>query len=142
MLTLRKSTQFILSFALITLLSACGSMGVKIVGPALTNAEVKKLIEGNTVQGPLGTAMYDWYYQADGSVTGVVGVSDDDSGKWSMQGSNTYCHRWDEYFEGVQHCYEWYKQERSGRYVMKNVDADRGENIEVWAIVEGNPYNM
>lgn len=138
-----NSTRLLLMISIATLMTACGSVGTKTVGSPLTGAEIKKLINGNTVQGPAGgVAMYDWYYQADGQVTGVIHPSNDDSGTWLIKDSKIYCHEWDQYFDGVQHCYEWYKQEQSGRYLMKNVDADLGENIEVWTIIKGNPYNM
>lgn len=117
-------------------------MEIKTVGPALTGDEIKRLIDGNTVQGPMGREMYDWYYQSNGQVTGVVGASDDDSGTWEIKDSKVYCHEWDQYFDGEKLCYEWFKQERSGRYLLINVDADRSSNIEVWEIKKGNPYNM
>jgi len=117
-------------------------MEIKTVGPALTGSEIKQLIDGNTVQGPMGREMYDWYYQSDGQVTGVVGASDDDSGTWEIKDSKVYCHEWDQYFDGEKLCYEWYKQARSGAYLMINVDADRSSNIEVWEIKKGNPYDM
>ena len=143
MSTLNSSTKLILTLSLTTLLAACGSLGPKTVGPPLTGAEITKLIVGNTVQGPAGgQAMYDWYYQADGAVTGFIHPSNDDSGTWLMKESNIYCHTWDQYFDGVQHCYEWYKEEQSGRYLMNKVDADCGGNIDVWSIIKGNPYNM
>ena len=130
------------AFLLAIMISSCASTGNRIVGPPLTGAEIKKLIDGNTIQGPLGREMYDWYYQSNGQVTGVVGASDDDSGTWEIKDTNIYCHEWDQYFDGVRLCYEWYKLERSGAYVMRNVDADRAGDIEVWEVILGNPYNM
>lgn len=128
---------------LIVLIGGCGSLGgPKIVGPAFSGDEIRKLIVGNTLQGPAGTEMYDWYYQGDGAVTGVIGASNDDSGTWLIKDGNVYCHTWDQYFDGVQHCYELYKVARSGEYIMKNVDVDRSENIEIWKVILGNPYNM
>lgn len=140
--TLIKFTRFLLTISLAASIAACAALEVKLVGPALDEAEIKKLIVGNTLQGPMGSELYDWYYQADGAVTGVIGPSDDDSGTWLIKDSTIFCQRWDQYFDGVQHCYEWYKEERSGRYMMKNVDSDRGENINVWKVREGNPFNM
>lgn len=135
-------TRSLLFASLAALMTGCAGLGVKTVGPPLTGDEIKKLISGNTVQGPMGREMYDWYYQPDGAVTGVIGASNDDSGTWLIKGSNVYCHTWDQYFDGVQECYEWYKQERSGRYLMKSVESDTGDDIPVWGIVKGNPYNM
>jgi hypothetical protein len=63
----------------------------KSVGPALSGTEIKKLLGGNTIQGPLGPAVYDWYYTSDGKVS---------------------------------------------------IDVDRHDIIEVWEIIEGNPYSM
>ena len=141
--TLINSTKVLLMMSLPMLMVACGSLGEsKIVGSALTGSEIKKLIDGNTIQGPAGGRMYDWYYQADGKVTGVIGASDDDSGTWLIKGANVYCHEWDQYFDGVQHCYQWYKQARSGRYVMTNVDDDRHADIEIWEVKKGNPFDM
>jgi hypothetical protein len=134
---------FLLTILLVTLVAGCGSLGgPKIVGSAFTGDEIRKLIVGNTLQGPAGTQMYDWYYAGDGAVTGVIGASNDHSGTWLIKDGNVYCHRWDQYFDGVQHCYEFYKVERSGEYIMKNVDVDHGENIEIWKLIQGNPYNM
>lgn len=108
----------------------------------MSGDEIKKLIVGNTIQGPLGRDMYDWYYKGDGQVTGVVGAANDDSGTWFIKGSTVYCNEWDQYFDGVQHCYQWYKQERKGEYLMRNVDADRSGDLEVWKVIHGNPYDM
>ena len=136
-------TRWSIVLAAMVVLSGCGSLGSpKAVGPAFTGDEIKKVIVGNTIQGPAGTVLYDWYYAADGKVTGVVGESDDDSGTWLIKNDKIYCHTWDEYFDGVQHCYEWYKANTSGHYIMKNVDTDRGADIEVWEVIQGNPYNM
>ena len=143
MATKLKWSGILLLIPLAALMSGCASLGgPKIVGPAFTGDEIKKLIVGNTLQGPAGTQMYDWYYQGDGAITGVVGPSNDDSGTWIIKDKNVYCHTWDQYFDGVQHCYEFYKLERSGQYIMKNVDADRSGNIEIWEVIQGNPYNM
>lgn len=137
-----EKSRKVLGVSLIVLISSCASMQIKTVGPALPGDEIKKLIVGNTVQGPLGRELYDWYYQADGQVTGVVGAADDDSGTWSIKDSKTYCHEWDQYFDGVRRCYEWYEQERKGQYLLRNVDADRSGDLEVWKIRSGNPFNM
>ena len=131
-----------LGLSLVVLISSCASTEIKTVGPPLTGDEVRKLIVGNTVQGPMGREPYDWYYQADGQVTGVIGAADDDSGTWLIKGSNVYCHEWDQYFDGVQHCYEWYKENLTGHYLMRNVDADRTSDIEVWKVRQGNPFDM
>jgi hypothetical protein len=139
---LAKMMKLLLTILLAALLAACPALGVKTVGSALSGEEIKALVDGNTLQGPAGTELYDWYYQGDGAVTGVIGASNDDSGTWLIKNSKVYCHTWDQYFDGVQHCYEFYKTEGSGRYVMINVDADRGENIEIWAVRKGNPFNM
>ena len=142
MATKLKWSGILLMLGLAALVSGCASLGgPKIVGPAFTGDEIKKLIVGNTLQGPAGTEMYDWYYQGDGAITGVVGPSNDDSGTWSVKG-NKFCQEWDQYFDGVRHCYEFYKLERSGQYIMMNVDADRSGNIEIWEVIQGNPYNM
>lgn len=142
MYRLTETMRNFLGVLLIILISSCASMEIKIVEPAISGDEIKKLIVGNTLQGPMGRELYDWYYQADGQVTGVVGT-DDDSGTWQIKDSNVYCHKWDQYFDGVQRCYQWYKeQEREGRYLLKNVDADRIGNIEVWKIRPGNPFKM
>ncbi len=136
-------TRLVLMISLATLISACGTPGEnRIVGSVLTGDEVKRLIGGNTIEGPAGGREYRWYYATNGNVTGVIGRADDDSGKWFIKGDNTYCHQWIDFFGGVEHCYQWYKRERSGRYVMVNVDTDRHANIEVWKVMQGNPLNM
>jgi len=137
-----KINKILLTISMTALIAACPTLGVKTEGAALTGGAIKNLIDGNTLQGPAGTEMYDWYYQSDGAVTGVIGPSNDDSGTWLIKNSNVYCHTWDQYFDGVQHCYKIFKTERPGRYVMENVDADRGENIEVWKVIPGNPFHM
>ena len=137
-----ERVNLLVTLSLIAVIASCASMQAKTVGSALTDAEITKLIVGNTIQGPLGREMYDWYYQSNGQVTGVVGAADDDSGTWEIKDSVVYCHEWDQYFDGVRHCYEWYKLEREGEYLMRNVDADRAGDIEVWKVIQGNPYDM
>jgi len=137
-----KTTRWLPAILLAALLGACAGSGVKTEGPAFSAGAIRNLIDGNTLQGPMGMEMYDWYYQSDGAVTGVVGASNDDSGTWLIKDSNTYCHRWDQYFDGVQHCYKIFKTTKPGQYLMENVDADRSENISVWKVIPGNPYKM
>ena len=108
-------------------------------GP-LPEAEVKKLIVGNTVKGPIGAQPYSFYYHADGKVDGVIGAGNDDSGTWQFKGDDTFCFEWIDFFDGVEHCYQWYQH--GSRYVMKNRDADRSRNINVWSIEQGNPLGF
>ena len=136
---------FLLVASLCVLLSACGTGGSKIVGAALTGAEITSLIGGNTIQGFFGADTYDWYYAPDGKVAGVVralGAGSDDSGTWRVEGTGTYCHEWTKFFKGVEQCFEWYKLEQSGHYLMKSTDEDRYDDIEIWEIIEGNPFGL
>ena len=138
-----KPARYLLTLSLIAFTTGCSMIGAsKTVGPGLTSNQLRKTIAGNTVQGPLGPAVYDWYYTSDGKVRGDVGLEDKDSGTWLIKGDGIYCHQWSRFFDGIQRCYEWYKLEQSGQYLMKNVDADRHEDIEVFEVIEGNPYNM
>lgn len=142
MSVLIKSTRMLLTVSLAALIAACPALGVKTEGTALSGGAIRNLLDNNTLQGPQGREMYDWYYQPDGAVTGVIGASNDDSGTWLIKDSNVYCHTWDQYFDGVQECYKIFKTTEPGRYLMVNVSADRGENIEVWKVIPGNPYKM
>ena len=105
----------------------------------LSGDEIKKLVTSNTVKGPIGAQPYSFYYMATGKVGGVIG-EDDDSGTWKIKQDSVYCHRWIDFFDGVEHCYEWHKDGK--RYVMKNVDADRSRDIPVWSIEKGNPLGF
>ena len=109
-------------------------------GP-LSEAEVEKLIVGNTVKGPIGAQPYSFYYHPDGKVDGVIGAGNNDSGTWKFQGSDTFCFEWIDFFDGVEHCYQWYRH-GADRYVMKNRDVDRSRNINVWSIEPGNPLGF
>ena len=132
-----------LAVSLVALLAGCKALkGPEIVGSAFTGDEIRKVIVGNTLQGPYGTEMFDYYYAADGAVTGVVGAANDDSGTWLIKDDNVICQDWDQFYGATQHCYEFYKSSRSGQYIMKNVDAYRVEDIEIWEVIQGNPYNM
>ena len=108
----------------------------------MTGEEIRKLIVGNTLQGPVGAQMYDWYYKRDGTMTGVIGADDDGDGTWLIKESNVFCQTWTQYFDGEQLCYEFYRLQESGKYLLKNVDADRSSDIEVWKLLIGNPFHM
>ena len=131
------------SVLLAVLLGGCGMFGPpKTVGPALTGEQIKELLVGNTIQGPLSIYVYDWYYTQDGKVRGDVGLMDKDSGTWLVKGTGTYCHQWMKFFHGAQRCYEWYKLEQSSHYLMESLEPAIYEDIEVSEIIEGNPYNL
>ena len=138
-----NSLKAMLTTSLAALVAACSMLGTpKTVGPALTGEQIEKLVTGNTIQGPLGPAVYDWYYANDGKVSGDVGYADKDSGRWRIKGANTYCHHWLKFFDGAERCYQWYKLDRSGQYLMKNVDGEHHEDIKVFEVMIGNPYSM
>lgn len=88
----------------------------------------------------MGTEMYSFYYAQDGSMGGVVGADDDDSGTWLIRDENVVCFTWDSFFDGTQGCYWWYRDGK--RYVMESVEADRTRDIPVWSIEKGNPLNF
>ena len=139
----RMRLPALFGIALAALAAGCSMLGSpRTVGPALTGEQIKKLVTGNTIQGPLGPAVYDWYYADDGKVSGDVGYADNDSGKWHIKGANTYCHQWQKFFDGAERCYQWYKLDRSGQYLMKNVDSEGHEDIKVFEVIVGNPYSM
>ena len=73
---------------------------------------------------------------------GVVGADDDGDGTWLIRDSNVFCQTWTQYFDGEQLCYELYRLEERGKYLLRNVDADRSSNIEVWKVRTGNPFHM
>ncbi len=106
----------------------------------LSGDEIKKLITGNTVKGPIGARPYSFYYKPTGEVGGVIGAGGAGSGTWKIKQGNAYCHTWTDLFDGVEHCYEWHKDGK--RYVMKNVDVDRSRDIPVWNIEKGNPLGF
>ena len=106
----------------------------------LSGDEIKKLITGNTVKGPIGARPYSFYYKPTGEAGGVIGGGGADSGTWKIKQGSVYCHMWTDYFDGVERCYEWHKDGK--RYVMKNVDADRSRDIPVWNIEKGNPLGF
>ena len=139
----RMRLPALLSISLAALVAGCSMLGSpKTVGPALTGEQIKKLVTGNTIQGPLGPAVYDWYYADNGKVSGDVGYADKDSGKWFIKDADTYCHQWQRFFDGAERCYHWYKLDRSGQYLMKSVDRERDEDIKVFEVIVGNPYSM
>ena len=135
------------SLALVTLaaITAAGCAGAgsgesQMQGPPLSGEEIRKLIVGNTVKGPIGAQPYSFYYFPDGKVSGVIGDDDDDSGTWQIKNGDVFCFTWIDFFDGTQECYQWYRD--GSRYTMVSVEADRSSDIPVWSIEQGNPLNF
>ena len=102
---------------------------------ALSGEEIRALIVGNTVTGPIGGRQYDFSYQPDGNVYGTIGV-DVDSGTWEISDDGVYCHEWFEHFDATRRCYRWVHAPRD-RYRMVNIDAFRVTDVPVWRIRKG-----
>ena len=106
----------------------------------LTVDQIRALITGNTVTGPVGARPYAFSYTAAGEVYGDIGVSLD-SGTWRIRDGDVYCHEWTEHFGGEERCYRWYPQpdraKSKGRYRLRNVDAFRARDMWVWQIKPG-----
>ena len=102
----------------------------------LSGPELRELIVGNTVIGPLGARQYDFSYDPDGRLYGSVGI-DTDSGTWSIADDGTYCHEWTLILGSTLRCYKWFRAERPGRYVMVRIDTSQRLGIEVWRIRPG-----
>ena len=103
-------------------------------GP-LTGQEIRDLIVGNTVIGPINARQYDFSYKSDGGVYGDIGVSGD-RGSYTISDDGVYCHEWFRHFDATRRCYQWYRAQ-SGRYVLRNIDTYRVRNIDVWRIKPG-----
>ena len=103
-------------------------------GP-LSGDQVRSLIVGNTVIGPVRGELYDFSYAANGDVIGAAGGTTD-GGTWRIRDSNVYCHEWSTYFGGNERCYQWYDTGQ-GRYTLKNVDRFKIIDLDVWRIRPG-----
>ena len=139
-------TRLIARIAPIVLLGAamvgCAGAGEpKAEGPPLSGDEIRQLISGNTVSGAILAQQFQFYYQADGKVSGAIDTVNDDTGTWQIKDGNTYCHQWITFFDGVERCYQWVPL-AGGRYRMGSVSAYHGEGIEVWKIEHGNPLGF
>ncbi len=103
---------------------------------ALSGQEIRELIVGNTLIGPINARQYDFSYEPDGNVYGDIGVSTD-RGTWEISDDGVYCHEWTLHFDSTRRCYKWFRAKRQGRYVMKNIDKFRVRDIDVWRIKPG-----
>ena len=109
-------------------------------GAALSADQIKQLIVGNTVSGALRANPYSIYYQADGKVSAIFHTNDDD-GSWKIKDGNKLCQEYSDLFNGEEHCYQWYKA-AGQRYLMRNVDTYKIDDLGVWKIEKGNPLGM
>jgi hypothetical protein len=103
-------------------------------GP-LSGDQVRALIVGNTVVGPLRGSLYDFSYAEDGNVVGAAG-GNTDAGTWRIRDGNVYCHEWSTFFGGYERCYQWYDTGK-GRFRLKNVDTFKVIDLYVWRIRPG-----
>jgi len=94
---------------------------------ALSGEQVSALITGNTLQGNFMANPLTMVFYEGGVVRGSVGMTGSDSGTWEIEGDH-YCNEWVTYFSGTRHCYQWI--DHGDRYVLKNVDAFRGRDIQ------------
>ena len=103
-------------------------------GP-LSGDQIRSLIVGNTVIGPVRGQLYDLSFMAGGEAIGAT-AGNTDSGTWRIRDGNVYCHHWTTFFGGDERCYQWYERGQ-GRYTLKNVDAFKVLDQEVWRIRPG-----
>lgn len=103
-------------------------------GP-LSGDQVRALITGNTAIGPVRGRLYDFSFLASGEVIGSAG-GNTDGGTWRIRDGNVYCHEWSTFFGGDERCYQWYDTGQ-GRYTLKNVDAFKILDLDVWRIRPG-----
>ncbi len=112
---------------------------------ALSAEQITQLIVGNTVRGAARATLFNIYYEADGKVSAVFNGralnAETDDGTWKFKDGNTVCQEFSHLLGGVERCYQWYKAEGE-RYVMRNVDSYRVDNLSVWNILEGNPLGF
>jgi len=101
----------------------------------MTGEQVRALISGSTVSGPVYALPYDFSYTAEGRVYGTIGANTGD-GAWRIRTGDRYCHEWSEFFDATEKCYQWHDL-GNGRYRMVNVDAFRDYDIDVWRIRPG-----
>jgi hypothetical protein len=104
-------------------------------GKPMTGEQVRALITGNTVTGPLFAKPYEFSYTPEGRVYGTIGASTG-NGTWRIREGDRYCHLWSVFFSGTEHCYRWHDL-GGGRYRMVNVDAFRDRDVDVWSIRPG-----
>ena len=90
---------------------------------ALSGAEVKELISGNTMRGNFRASPLIMAFHEDGTARGRVGFTGSGSGTWSIE-EDIYCHQWTRYFGGTERCYRWYKRP-DGVFYLDNVDTFR-----------------
>jgi hypothetical protein len=112
---------------------------------AMNADQIKQLIIGNTISGSVGGSRYSIYYQANAKVSGVFHgsgmLADDDDGTWKIKDADKLCQEFSDTFNGEEHCYQWHKADGQ-RYLMRNVDSFRIDDLEVWKIEKGNPLGM
>jgi hypothetical protein len=133
-MTMKKIASALVTVALLgSVVSACASRTV--TGEPLSGEQVRTLISGNTVSGPIYAKPYDFSYMPGGRVYGEIG-SDTGNGSWRITDDGRYCHEWSNFFDATENCYKWYDV-GGGRYRMVNVDSYRRWDIEVWRIKPG-----
>ena len=109
-------------------------------GAPLAADELRGLIVGNTIEGPIRSKPYDFYYRKDGTMGGMITSLGADRGTWRVEDDGKFCQQWIQFLNADDRCYRWYRQ--GDRYVMRNVDTFRTIDITVWRITEGNPRNF
>ena len=129
-----KLATSLATFAFLGSILTAQAGGTAISGP-LRGEQIRALISGNTVSGPIYAKPYDFSYMAEGRVYGDIDSSTG-NGVWRIRDGDRYCHEWSNFFAGVERCYQWYDV-GNGRYRMVNVDSFRIRNIEVWRIKPG-----
>lgn len=112
---------------------------------ALSAAQIKSLIVGNTIRGAALATLYNIYYEPNGKVSAVFHgrklLAEADDGTWKIKNGNTICQEFSHLFGGVERCYQWHKGDGQ-RYVMRNVDSFKIDDLPVWNIRKGNPLGF
>ncbi len=142
-----KSTysRTLLGLVASAMLGMTGATGAApIQGPALDNGQIKDLIVGNTARGVALAKLFNIYYEANGKVSAIFQggkLSESDNGTWTIKNGNTVCHDFSHLFGGVERCYQWHKADGQ-RYVMRNVDTYKVDDLTVWNVNPGNPVGF
>ena len=123
---------------------AGAAWSAEIEGPALDNSQIKDLIVGNTARGVALAKLFNIYYEPNGKVSALFQggrLSESDDGTWTIKNGNTVCHEFSQLFGGVERCYQWHKADGE-RYVMRNVDTYKVDDLTVWNVIPGNPVGF
>ena len=142
---MKKLLNFVVVVMMLALFGCQTTQAIADKGSALTGAELKELLSGNTVMGVNHKKGRDFriFHSSNGKISASAenhdgSRPDSDEGKWWIEG-NKRCTKFSRWGKGFTHCKEIFKS--GNKYNLYSLKTGRLRSTFT-SVVPGNPHNL